>query len=145
MMTTQHRWDDTFAKLDRSCPARRADEGEVDYLRRLSILGKKYLPKSEQITRVRFADLPDTVVEQFSEEVRKAVERNLRRTDNMAPGEMRPVIHVDKNTGAKQRHWVGPDSFVKSMGQPCRRVVRINAPASTPLYAADRGGMSRLF
>jgi hypothetical protein len=60
-------------------------------------------------------------------------------------GEMRPVMVLDENSGQRQRHWAGPDSFVKSMGQPCRRVVRINAPASTPLYAADRGGMRGLF
>jgi hypothetical protein len=37
------------------------------------------------------------VVERFNEMVRTAVERNLVRTDNMAPGEMRQVIHIDEN------------------------------------------------
>ena len=36
----QARWDATFAKLDPSCPARRADEVEVDHLRRLSRVGQ---------------------------------------------------------------------------------------------------------
>jgi hypothetical protein len=47
----------------------------------------------------------------------------------MAPGEMRAVMVTDENTGQKIREWVGPDSFVKAMGLPCRRVVRINRPA----------------
>jgi hypothetical protein len=122
-MTIQERWDGTFAKLDRSCPAQRADEAEVDYLRRLSRIGKCYIPKGEQMASVNFAELPDAVVPKFSELMRAAVERNLYRTDNMQPGEMRAVMRIDENTGQKIREWIGPDSFVKSMGLPCRRVI----------------------
>ena len=71
--------------------------------------------------------------------------RNLYRTDNMQPGEMRPVLEVDPQTGMQIRHWIGPTSFVKEMGTPCRRVSRINAPASMPLYAADRRAMGQVF
>jgi hypothetical protein len=31
-MSIQERWDATFQKLDRSAPAQRADEAQVDYL-----------------------------------------------------------------------------------------------------------------
>jgi hypothetical protein len=107
----------------------------MDYLRRLSRVGRKYIPAGEEIARVRFDDtLPDAVVPQYSELMREAVERNIRRTDNMEPGTMRSVLTVDEQTGLKTREWIGPDSFVKAMGLPCRRVVRINAPATTPLY-----------
>jgi hypothetical protein len=122
-MTIQERWDETFSRLDRSCPAQRADEAEVDYLRRLSRIGKKYIPRSEQMAAVKFSELPDDVVPKFSELMRRCVERNIMRTDNMAPGEMRAVMITDENTGAKIRTFVGPDSFVKAMGQPCRRVI----------------------
>ena len=122
-MTIQERWDGTFAKLDRSCPAQRADEAPVDYLRRLSRIGRRYIPKGEQMASVNFAELPDDAVPKFSELMRAAVERNLYRTDNMEPGTMRAVMRVDENTGQKIREWVGPDSFVKAMGQPCRRVI----------------------
>jgi hypothetical protein len=132
----QSRWDSTFAALGRSAPARRADETGTDYLRRLSRVGRKYIPRGEQIAQVDFDELPDAVVPKFSELMRAAVARNVVRTDNMAPGEMRAVLRTDENTGMKIREWVGPDSFVKSMGRPCRRVVRINAPASMALYSA---------
>jgi hypothetical protein len=122
-MTIQERWDGTFAKLDRSCPAQRADEASVDYLRRLSRIGRRYIPKGEQMASVNFAELPDEVVPKFSELMRATVERNLYRTDNMAPGEMRAVMRTDENTGQKIREWIGPDSFVKAMSQPCRRVI----------------------
>jgi hypothetical protein len=126
-MTIQERWDGTFAKLDRSCPAQRADESGTDYLRRLAIIGKRYLPKSEDIHSVTFRrdssdSLPDTVVPKYAELVRQAVEKNLYCTDNMEPGELRPVMVADEQTGMKQRHWVGKDCFVKAMSAPLRKV-----------------------
>jgi hypothetical protein len=137
----QARWDATFSKLDRSCPARRADESEMNYLRRLSRVGRKYIPKGEQIAQVQFDHtLPDDVIPRYAELMRECVERNLRRTDNMQPGDMRSVMVTDENTGAKIREWVGPESFVKSMGRPCRRVIAINAPAPSRLYAAADAG-----
>ena len=136
-MTIQERWDGTFAKLDRACPAQRADEGQTDYLRRLSRIGRKYIPRSEQMASVNFAELPDEVVPKFSELMRSAVERNLYRTDNMIPGDMRPVMRVDENTGQKIREWIGPQSFVRNAlygHQPCRKVTRISAPAGSTLW-----------
>ncbi|HZZ22322.1 MAG TPA: hypothetical protein VFE60_06995 [Roseiarcus sp.] len=113
-MTIQERWDATFEKLDRSAPAQRADEASVDYLRRLSRIGRKYIPRSEQLASVNFAELPDETVPKFSELMRQCVEKNLRRTDNMAPGEIRAVMQVDPNTGQKIREFIGPQSFVRN-------------------------------
>jgi hypothetical protein len=143
--TIQERWNATFAKLDRSCPARRADEGDIAFMRRLARIGRKYIPRGEQMARVDFDALPANVVEQFRELMRECVEKNLYHTANMKPGDLRQVIQVDQNTGAKTRCFVGPTSFVREMGQPCRRVTRICAPAGTTLFSADRGGMRGLF
>jgi hypothetical protein len=138
MTTTQERWDVTFAKLDRICPVRRADESETNYLRRLSRIGRKYIPTGEDIAQVRFDHtLPDAVVPKFSELMRAAVERNVYRTDNMEPGTVRPVMKVDEQTGLKIREWVGPESFVRNPlygHRDCRRVVRITRPAAVSMY-----------
>jgi hypothetical protein len=134
----QGRWDSTFAKLDRTCPSRRADESEPDYLRRLSRVGRKYIPAGEEIAQVRFDHtLPDAVVERYSELMRERVEANLYRTDNMEPGSMRSVLRVDENTGLKIREWIGPQSFVRNPlygHRDARRVASINAPAPVRLY-----------
>jgi hypothetical protein len=139
-MSIQERWDGTFAKLDRSCPAQRADEDSTSYLRRLSRIGRKYIPAGEEIARVKFdATLPDETVPKFSELMRAAVERNLYRTDNMQPGEMRAVMRVDENTGQKIREFIGPQSFVRNSlygHRDCRRVTRISAPAGSTLWQA---------
>ena len=145
-MSIQERWDATFQKLDRSCPAQRADEAQVDYLRRLSRIGRRYIPKGEQMASINFAELPDETVPKFSELMRAAVERNLYRTDNMQPGEMRAVMVVDPNTGAQQRHFVGPQSFVRNPlygHRDCRRVVRISRPATVALWEAQDAAAKR--
>lgn len=71
--------------------------------------------------------------------VRERVEANLYRTDNMAPGEMGPVLEVDPQTGQQIRVWFGPTSFVKDMGRLCRRVTRIAAPAAPLSMKATAG------
>ena len=135
-MTIQERWDGTFAKLDRSCPAQRADEGSTDYLRRLSRIGRKYIPKAEQMASINFAELPDETVPKFSELMRAAVERNLYRTDNMAPGEMRSVVHSSK-TPARGSRMDRPQSFVRTRFMATATAAV--SPGSAPRLAAPCG------
>jgi hypothetical protein len=118
-MSVQERWDGTFAKLDRSCPVQRADESGTDYLRRLSRIGRRYIPAGEPIAKVRFDQtLPDEVVPKFSEQMRQCVEKNLYRVDNMKPGDVRAVMRIDENTGQKIREYYGPRvAFIDDMGQ----------------------------
>jgi hypothetical protein len=98
----QARWDATFAKLERSAPMRRSDESTVDYLRRLSRIGRRYIPAGEPIARVRFDHtLPDEAVGRFAEMMRERVEANITRTDNMSAGELRSYIETDENSGRK--------------------------------------------
>jgi hypothetical protein len=149
MKPAQERWDEVFGLHDRSCPVQRSDEANVDYLRRLARINKRYIPAGEPIARVKFDHtLPDEVVLKFSEQVREAVRRNAFRTDNMQPGEIRPVMRVDENTGQKIREWIGPRSFVSDPqygARPCRLVARINAPATTPLYQNPKAATSGLW
>jgi hypothetical protein len=141
-------WEETFQKLGRSAPAQRADEGDMDYLRRMSRLGRRYVPSGEEICSVHFdRSLPDAVVPEFSERMRARVEANLRRTDNLDPNDPSyRVVHItDPNTGMKIREFYRARPFTDDFALPARRVVRINAPASTPLYAADRRSMGQIF
>jgi hypothetical protein len=140
-------WEETFQKLGRSAPMQRADEGDMAYLRRVSRVGRKYIPRSEEICSVAFDyTMPDAVVPRFSEMMRSLVEANLRRTDNLDPRDPSyRVVHVtDENTGMKIREFYRARPFTDDFGLPARRVVRINAPASTPLYATDRRSMGQL-
>jgi hypothetical protein len=135
----QARWDSTFQRLGRSAPAQRADESETDYLRRLSRVAKKYIPRDEDITRVRFDHtLPDNVVRRFSEMAREALLRSMTRTDNLRPGEFRQILETDENTGQQIRKFYGPRSFTDEFMGRVQRVTRINAPATTALYQSAK-------
>jgi hypothetical protein len=142
-MSIQERWQSTFEKIDRSCPARRADEAQVDYLRRLSVIGKRYLPKDEQITTVTFKTLPDEVVPKFSEMVREAVERNLTRTDNMQPGTYRTVMRVDEQTGLKIREFYGPRPFTDDFMAPVKKVISFSVPQREVIWGNNAKTESR--
>src|SRR5580704_4523307 len=134
-------WEETFQKLGRSAPAQRADENDMTYLRRVSRVGRKYIPAGEEICSVRFdSTMPDAVVPKFSEMVRARVEANLRRTDNLDPNDPNyRVVHVtDENTGMKIREFYRARPFTDDFKLPLRRVTRIAAPAGTTLYSADR-------
>jgi hypothetical protein len=137
----QAQWEETFQKLGRSAPAQRADESDLAYLRRVSRVGRKYIPANEEICSVRFdSTMPDAVVPKFSEMIRARVEANLRRTDNLDPNDPNyRVVHVtDESTGMKIREFYRARPFTDDFKLPLRRVTRINAPASMPLYSADR-------
>ena len=141
-------WEETFSKLGRSAPMQRADENDMAYLRRVSRVGRRYIPSGEEIAQVRFdSTMPDAVVPRFSEMMRERVEANLRRTDNLDPRDSNyRVVHVtDPNTGMKIREFYRARPFTDDFALPARRVVRINAPSSTPLYAADRASLGQVF
>jgi len=141
-------WEETFQKLGRSAPMQRADEGDMAYLRRVSRVGRRYIPAGEEIAQVHFdASMPDAVVPRFSEMMRERVEANLRRTDNLDPRDTNyRVVHVtDPNTGMKVREFYRARPFTDDFSLPCRRVTRINAPSSMPLYAANRASLGQVF
>ena len=79
--------------------------------------------------------------------MRQRVEANLRRTDNLDPNDPTyKVVHVtDENTGMKIREFFRGRPFTDDFGMRCRRVSRINAPASMPLYATDKSAMAGIY
>src|SRR4029077_509385 len=134
-------WEETFQKLGRSAPTQRADENDMAYLRRVSRVGRKYIPAGEQIASVAFDyTMPDAVVPRFSEMMRERVEANLRRTDNLDPNDTsyRTVLVHDANTNGKIREFYRARPFTDDFKLPGRRVVRINAPEQRALYTASR-------
>jgi hypothetical protein len=141
-------WDETFQKLGRSAPPPHADESDLQYLRRVSRIGRRYIPAGEEIAKVAFdSSMPDSAVRTFSEQMRKRVEANLRRTDNLDPNDptYRTVLVTDPHTNMKIREFFRARPFTDDFGTRCRRVSRINAPASMPLYATDKSAMAGIY
>ena len=144
----QAQWQETFEKLGRDAPAPHADESDLQYLRRVSRIGRRYIPAGEEIAKVAFdSTMPDSAVRTFSEQMRQRVEANLRRTDNLDPNDpnYKTVLVTDPHTNMKIREFFRARPFTDDFGTACRRVTRINAPASMPLYSANRQSMGQIF
>ena len=78
----------------------------MDYLRRVSRMGRKYIPSGEEIAVPFDHTMPDAVVPEFSEMMRSRVEANMRRADNLDPrdhqlpgGSRHRSQHRDENPG----------------------------------------------
>ena len=55
------KWQETFEKLGRAAPAPHADESDLQYLRRISRIGRRYIPAGEEIAKVAFdSSMPDS-------------------------------------------------------------------------------------
>jgi hypothetical protein len=121
--------DDAFQVWGRSAPPVRADDDANSYIRRVAKIAqqKNYLSFDEPVKRVRFAELPDHALPQFTSLLIEGIKRSVMRPDTVPDGTERSVYARDENTGLSIRSFVRPESFVKDMGQPCRRVDSIKA------------------
>jgi hypothetical protein len=134
--------DSAFQVWGRSAPPMRADENNSRYVKRIARVAqaKHYLAYDEPAKRVNFDALPDNALPQFTKMLVDGIRRSVTRPDTVPAGEERIMFTRDENTGMATRTFIGADnqSFVKDMGVPCRRVVRVNVPPTTALYQADR-------
>jgi hypothetical protein len=146
-------WEETFQKLGRSALAPRADESDLQYLRRVSRVGRKYVPIGEEICSVAFDHtLPDAVAPKYSEMMRQRVEANLRRTDNLDPNDTNyRVVHVtDQNTGMKIREFYRArpftddfKSFVRSAAARARKQEKAaNGPGKSEVHFLEAAAAS---
>lgn len=138
MSSIQEKFDNAFSVWGRSAPAMRADESSEGYIRRMARVAQKknYLSYDEPVKRVDFSQLPDHALPQFTKMLLDGIRRSVYRADTVPDGTERAVYTRDENTGMATRSFVRPDSFVKEMGQPCRRVVAIRRPLMETLYEA---------
>jgi hypothetical protein len=107
----------------------RADDDEHSYIRRVARIAQKrnYLSFDEPVRKVNFYELPNHALPQFTKMLLEGIERSVMRPDTVPDNTERSVYTRDENTGMAIRSFVRPDSFVKDMGQPCRRVDSIKA------------------
>jgi hypothetical protein len=144
MSAIQEKFDDAFQVWGRSAPAMRADESAVSYVRRIARLAQKegYLAYDEPAKKIEFDDIPDQYLGKYTPMLIDGIKRSVLRSDTVTDGTERSVFTRDENTGQAIRSFVRPDGecFVKEPAygaRPCRRVVRINRPATVALYEAQ--------
>jgi hypothetical protein len=131
-------FDDAFRAHGQKTPEPRADERPSAYRRGLFESLRHKLPDSHDLAGVRADQLPSgdaylnfeaIIISAAKQEGERPSEANLPPS-----GEMVARHRVD-DTGVKTTEWFGKSSFIKDMGRPGRRVLRI----------VDRGTGSVIF
>jgi hypothetical protein len=115
--------DSALEPWSRTAPAPRTDESRANYRRRLCTLACSFLPPGSDLKDLGLERCDDSVVDVFFPQILAAARDAVRCTDTVPYGSLREVARVD-SSGRKIVDFVGPESFVKSMGRENRRVMQ---------------------
>ena len=117
----QRRYDDALQPWDMRAPGPTLGEDITAYRAKLAILAKKQLPPEHEMRKVQYRRLDTEIFDNFEPQLLQAVRQAAYDPNTVPVGEFRVVPEVDAN-GMKMNRFVGPESFVKQMGRPGRRV-----------------------
>ena len=125
------KYDGAFRAFGALVPPPVADEWPGAYRRRLFESLRRRLPSTNEWSSVRADEIPASARTQIEELMIQAAMAEAKRpsAENLPPnGELVRRDVVDEATGVKSIEWHGIKSFIKQMGRPAQRVVRICDP-----------------
>ena len=132
----QERYDNALAPWDIRAPAPVLGQSVGEYRRESLIKIKKLLPENHELRNITIRKLPDDVLDNFEPQYLQACRTEAYNPRTVPAGQFRKVTELDSN-GQKIVKFVGPESFVKQMGRPGRRVVIFLTPHD-PVDASGR-------
>ena len=112
--------DEAYQMHSKRAPASLPGETLAIYKRRLVTPLRKFSP---QWGAVKMTDLPDEAFVNIEKMIYADAIAAAQNPTDLEPGEQRKVVKTDPDTGMKQIMWYGPESFIKGLGRPGRRVV----------------------
>jgi hypothetical protein len=119
----QEFYDNTLRKVGMRAPQPVLGQKVNDYRREtLRTIKRTFLPQNHQFYKMQMRRLPDDVLPGFEPQILQAAVDAANSPVGMAPDELRKIEEFDEYGQVKVIRFVGPDSFVKSMGRPGRRV-----------------------
>jgi hypothetical protein len=133
----QQRYDEALSPWDLRAPGPVLGEDITEYRAKLAILAKKQLPPDHELRKVSYRRMDTDIFDRFEPELLQAVSRAAYDPSTVPSGQFRKVGEVDSN-GMKMVRWVGPESFVKAMGRPGRRVLSFNT-SNGPMKCVNGG------
>jgi hypothetical protein len=86
---------------------------------------KRLLPDDHELRNIQVRRMPADALEVFDPQLCRACRQEAYNPNTVPPGEFRIVPELDSN-GLKINTFVGPESFVKQMTRPGRRVLSFN-------------------
>jgi hypothetical protein len=112
----------------------------TSYARKAGDAARKILPEVSELKRVRFADLPQSALRNFTERMLAEVQNAAMDPETVEPGRFREITLRDADNNFVERKFIGPTSFVRDFSLPSRRVSAINAPMQQNLLTQHRFG-----
>src|SRR5215813_8589760 len=117
-------YDDTLRKVGMRAPQPVLGE-TVNHYRRETLrnLKRTFLPQNHDLYQVQFRQLESDALQELEPQLLNACVVEAYNPQHVPVGELRKIEELDEYGKLKTIKWIGPESFVKAMGRPGRRVV----------------------
>ena len=119
----QEYYDDTLRKVGMRAPQPTLGQTVNDYRREtLRTIKRTFLPQNHPLYAVQMRQLKADALGVLEPQVLEAAVTEANNPVHVEPGQLRKVEELDEYGKLKTIKWIGPESFVKAMGRPGRRV-----------------------
>src|SRR6516162_9084631 len=116
-------YDEVLRKIGVRAPQPVLGTTVNDYRREtLRNLKRTFLPQNHDLYQVQFRQLPADVLQVFEPQLLQACVVEANNPAHVPPGELRKIEEFDQYGQVKTIRFVGPESFVRQMMRPGRRV-----------------------
>jgi hypothetical protein len=125
----QEYYDETLRNVGVRAPQPVLNQTVNNYRREtLRNLKRTFLPQNHPLYEVQFRELKADALGILEPQLLKAVVVEANNPCHVEPGELRKIEEIDPYGQVKTIRWIGPESFVKAMGRPGRRVQSFRNP-----------------
>jgi hypothetical protein len=125
-------YDDKLRDIGMRAPEPTLGKTVTDYRRETDRLIKRtFLPPIHPLYQVQYRTLAPDALDAFEPQLLKAAADEAYNPATVDPGQFRQINKRDEYGVLKSVDFVGPESFVKAMGRPCRRAI-IRTPDTHP-------------
>jgi hypothetical protein len=115
---------DAYSRWGESPPTPNAEQSPRSYRKRVLRDMQRHLPAGHPFGAMRLRELPDepAALDVIGSRIEDAFARSYNDPQTVPEGQLREIRSED-HAGHKISSFVGRDSFISSMGAPCRKVV----------------------
>src|SRR5262245_16780159 len=119
-------YDEALRKVGMRAPQPVLGETVNHYRREaLRTMKKTFLPQNHPLYQVQMRELKADALQVFEPQVLQACVTEANNSVHLEPGELRKIEELDQYGQVRMIKWIGQESFVKQMGCPGRRVVKL--------------------
>jgi hypothetical protein len=134
----QAHYDETLQRIGVQAPQPILGQTCNDYRREtLRHLKRTFLPHAHNLYQVQYRGLRADALRALEPQLLTAVIVEANNPATVEPGQFRRIPEHDQYGHVTSFKFIGPESFVKSMGRPGRRVLSFNTP-NGPVDASGR-------